>query len=173
MEPDEGHTPHPDVDPGAAPMQPDATSHAEAADGIPADGSPAEGSTADGSYDLGKALLLAQQVADETIADARRQAESLINRARVQPVVVDPAVASVGSGDRAVPLSAPGVDLAALISLVSSLAAAITDGLTRASDQLDRVRLETSARLGALDAELERLRLERRRLELPEPGHDR
>src|SRR5262249_13969504 len=42
--------------------------------------------TADGAGDLGRALLLAQQVADETIADARRQADMLIAKARVEPV---------------------------------------------------------------------------------------
>jgi len=143
------------MEPDDAPASvPDPKEAGEAPQGRAA-GSPA---STDGAGDLGRALLLAQQVADETIADARRQADLLIAEARVEPIEQrTPADGSpAAAGAAAAPPTPP--ELGSIVDLVTSLTASISDELTRAAEILDSIRLDASARMGAISAELERLR---------------
>jgi hypothetical protein len=99
--------------------------------------------------DIGKALLLAQQVADETIAEAKREAGRIVAEARAS-------VAGLEARDAPRVVADPGA--------ISTLRAAFTEldrdleaTLGEIARQLDSVRIKTSGRLALLRAELERL----------------
>jgi cell division septum initiation protein DivIVA len=102
-----------------------------------------------GAPDIGKALLLAQQVADEMIAEAKREAARIVDEARATAPRLDARDASRVVAD-------PGT-VSALRAAFTELDRELETALGETARQLDSVRIKTSGRLALLRAELERV----------------